>query len=126
VRYALLFLFALVGCSDDANDLGIGAECDPADTEACIHDYEDEPDLTCLDDFNGGYCGQEGCADDADCATGSICVDWEGSTYCFLECTDKAQCNENRSEDNESNCSSNVDPVDGGTAKVCVPPSSGE
>ena len=47
----------------------------------------------------------------------------ETVNYCFLVCTTKDQCNQNRTVDNESNCSSNINPVEGGEDKVCVPPS---
>jgi hypothetical protein len=116
----------MAGCDRDtneANDQLIGGQC--ATAEDCDDGDDETPPLECILDFKGGYCGREGCAHDVDCPEGSICVDYEGSTYCFLVCLYKTECNTNRSYENESNCSSNVDPVDGGTDKVCVPPSSG-
>jgi hypothetical protein len=109
--------------TNEANDQLIGGQC--AVAADCDDENEETPPLDCIPDFKGGYCGREGCAHDMDCPEGSICVDYEGSTYCFLVCLDKVECNYNRSYENESNCSSNVNPVDGGNDKVCVPPSSG-
>lgn len=115
--------FAFCKKSDDANDRMIGAECV---TSADCDDGNDETaPLDCLTEFAGGYCGDASCLESNDCPKGSACVDYNQSTYCFLICRDKADCNTNRSTDNESNCSSNVSPVEGGNTKVCVPPSSG-
>ena len=78
--------------------------------------------------FKGGYCGKQGCAADADCPEGSICVTHTDlNNYCFLICSDKPQCNDHRTVDNEANCSSSFTPVVEHTPeyKVCVPPSSG-
>lgn len=108
---------------DDANDWLIGAEC--ATTADCDDGNDDTPELFCLTEFGGGYCGLEGCETDMDCPEGSLCADLEGTHYCFLVCTDKAQCNENRTAEHESNCSSSVDPIAGGDEKLCIPPSSG-
>ena len=49
----------------------------------------------------------------------------EGTNYCFLVCNEKEDCNQNRSGENEANCSSNITRVGGGSEKACVPPSSG-
>jgi hypothetical protein len=108
--------------SSDANTLLIGGEC--ADNAAC-----DNEDLTCISAFAGGYCGSEGCTADADCAEGSVCVTHEATNYCFLVCVDKADCNTNRTVENEANCVgagtlTRVDPA-AGEDKACVPPSSG-
>ncbi len=118
-----LILFAtsfsgLSACGDDANDEHIGGECDSKG------DCENE-ELTCLTEFKGGYCGAKDCEGDDDCLDGSICVTHEGTNYCFLVCLEKEECNDNRESDNESNCSSNIDRVDGGNDKACVPPSAG-
>ena len=121
----------VMGCGDssstEADRLGVGAECD----ESAECDSADE-DLTldCLAEFTGGYCGLEGCAGDEDCPEGSACVTQvegaEAANYCFRVCRDKPECNENRTEANESNCSSNVVFVDDRSErKACVPPSSG-
>jgi hypothetical protein len=116
------------GCVDNdrdartiADELGIGAEC-AVDTD-CFQGSESEPlPQSCLA-FKGGYCGVEDCTADVDCPSGSACVrHTDGSNYCFRVCTDKTECNANRSLDNEANCSSNVDLVDGGNLKTCVPP----
>jgi hypothetical protein len=82
-------------------------------------------ELTCLTQFKGGYCGASGCLKNADCPDNSICVTQAGANYCFRTCADKAECNENRSAENESNCSSNITRAEEGTEKACVPPSAG-
>jgi hypothetical protein len=114
---AMTFAFA---CGDDADDLGIGAQCtgnDQCDAETM---------QVCLQ-FKGGYCGLMGCATDADCPDLSACVMHDdGTNYCFRTCVDKAECNANRDVDNESNCSSSVTWVEPGNKngiKACVPPS---
>ena len=100
-------------------DWGVGAEC--TDTSQC----DEETEQSCLPNFKGGYCGIVDCVDDDDCPFDSGCVAHDdGTNYCFRTCRDKAECNENRSPDNESNCSSNVDFVEGNEGrKACVPPS---
>ena len=105
------------GGGSEADDEGVGAECTTADD--CDESQE------CLA-FKGGYCGIEDCVDDDDCPDGSFCVTHDdGIEYCFLECTDKPDCNVNRTEENESNCvgSGTVDFVEAHPSdKVCVPP----
>ncbi|MCK5688888.1 hypothetical protein KAI87_06445 [Myxococcota bacterium] len=113
--------FAACG-GDDADSLGIGAEC--AVNNDCNQDID--PPLVCLDAFSGGYCGLSGCTADVGCPENSICVTYDDEiNYCFRACTDKDECNVNRSEDNEANCSSSVDRVGDTNLKVCLPPSSG-
>lgn len=124
--YAMIALGLLpVGCGgsdDEADRLGVGAECDPTD-DLC----DEETAQVCLTQFTGGYCGIVGCASDLDCPEASGCVMHDdGANYCFRVCSDKSECNVNRSVDNEANCSSNVTFVDGAQGrKACVPPSSG-
>lgn len=117
------------GCGDDgdnsgtqADRMGVGAQC--AIDGDCLQ-IEDEIATTCLLQFKGGYCGLVGCLDDAGCPMGSSCVlHDDGQAYCFRTCQDKSECNLNRSPQNESNCSANVDFVAGtSTIKACVPPS---
>ncbi len=116
---AVLFgaLFAIpLACGDDADELGVGAECstndDCAEEQACLS-------------FKGGYCGISGCSGDADCPDNSACVSHDdGKNYCFRTCANKTECNENRSADNEANCSSSITFVDNKkSTKACVPPS---
>ncbi len=128
-RLALFVVFAAfgagVGCGGDEDDggteadkHGIGATCTKNDD--CF-----EQGQTCLS-FKGGYCGVEGCTGDADCPDGSRCVAHTSpaKNYCFRVCTDKTECNRNRSATEEANCSSNVTFVDGAkNGKACVPPS---
>ena len=100
------------------------------DTDCPIVETRDgaEVQLTCLLDFNGGYCGIPGCDTAADCPDGSTCVfHTDGQTYCFRECIDKPECNLNRPPDLEANCSSSFDfndPADDVGQKACIPPSS--
>ena len=111
------FVLGTVSCGDDADDVGIASECE--NTDDC-----DNEELKCLTDFKGGYCGISGCTKNADCPDLSVCVAHDdGTNYCFRTCTEKSQCNENRSSDNEANCSSSITLVDSGDSKACVPPS---
>lgn len=123
----------LAGCGDDddgtaADRVGIAAECtaDAECPEVRRSSLYDTVQLTCLQGFRGGYCGISGCEEDARCPDGSACVNHEGRGYCFRLCADKAECNRNRSLENEANCSANVEFRDTNTgSKACVPPSSG-
>jgi hypothetical protein len=120
--FGVFALLGLGGCGEgDANDQLIGGEC--ATAEDCDDGDDDTPALECITVFKGGYCGRQGCSSNADCPEKSICVTHETVNYCFLVCTTKSQCNQNRTVENESNCSSNINPVEGGEDKVCVPPS---
>jgi hypothetical protein len=122
--YVIRFVLAAVlftACSD-ADDLGVAAECNT--TADCNEDAE--PPLVCLTQFKGGYCGLSGCTANDDCPEDSFCVTHTDATnYCFRICGEKSECNENRSDDNEANCSSNITRVEAGTQKACVPPSGG-
>ena len=117
-------LLGFLSCGDDDSSeairRGVGSEC--MTSSDCT-----EQGQVCLAQFKGGYCGIEGCQDDGDCPQGSVCVDYtaiDGNSYCFLVCTDKPQCNQNRSEENEANCSSSVTFVEPHPGlKACVPPS---
>jgi hypothetical protein len=114
--------FGCGGGSSEADQIGVGAEC--TTNEDCRQDLD--PPLSCMTVFAGGYCGLTGCMGDLDCPEDAICVTHTDSTnYCFRACQNKSECNENRSLENESNCSSNVDRVDPSEIKACVPPSSG-
>lgn len=120
--WTLCLAITVVACGgDEADKLGIGAECTANDQ------CDAETDQLCLTAFAGGYCGIRDCVDDEDCPGASGCVaHTDGTNYCFRVCTDKADCNANRGVDNESNCSSNVTFVEGAQGrKACVPPSSG-
>jgi len=107
------------GCGgSDADALGIGAEC------TVNEDCNVDDGQSCLG-FKGGYCGRQDCTGDIDCPEDSRCVAHDdGINYCFRTCVDKVECNENRSVDNEANCSSNITFVDApASGKACVPPS---
>lgn len=117
---AVAFLaFVATACGPDVDKLGVGGACDAKNACPANDDFT----LACLPQFKGGYCGLAGCTKNADCPETSICVAHGGANYCFRTCEDKAECNENRGEDEESNCSSSIERVDSGKAKACVPPS---
>ena len=116
---ATLALALFSACGDDdteADRKGIGAQC--AKVEDCATGQQ------CLA-FKGGYCGLADCVADVDCPAGSACVaHTDAKNYCFRICTDKIDCNRNRSVDNESNCSASITFVQGNMGrKACVPPS---
>jgi hypothetical protein len=119
----LLLCAALSACGSDneADALGIGAEC------VAVDECDEEGGQECLGDFKGGYCGIKDCIADTDCPESSACIAHDdGTNYCFRTCLDKAECNANRSADQESNCSGNVTFVEerDDNLKACVPPSS--
>jgi hypothetical protein len=119
-RLALLALLVSAACGDDAADsIGVGAQC--TGNDQC---NQEDGAQTCLP-FKGGYCGLMGCAHDTDCPGSSACImHTDGMNYCFRICVDKPDCNANRDLENEANCSSSVDFVDGTMGrKACVPPS---
>ncbi len=123
-----------LGCGDDgdseAEDRGVGEAC--VSTDECPNvevstggDTAEEPlQLECLTEFRGGYCGLRDCTSDDECPEGSLCAMADnGTNYCFLTCGDKPDCNDHRDAQVESNCVSNLRPVDESrTEKVCVPP----
>ena len=129
-----LALLITGACGDGGDDgveadlLGVGAAC--AEDAACptiARESEDGEDfvLVCLSQFKGGYCGLQGCTSHAECPEASACVSMDdGNNYCFRQCLDKPECNENRDADEEANCSSSVTFVEPDTpGKACVPPS---
>jgi hypothetical protein len=125
---ALCSAFALTagaGCGGDDDNggggnaavaMGVGAEC--------TNEGDCDQGQKCLA-FKGGYCGLEDCSSNLDCPSGSACVaHTDGANYCFLTCTDKAECNVHRPLDAEANCVANVTFVDAdpNNHKACVPP----
>ncbi len=127
------FAVAFASCGDDddttADKLGVGAEC--ASDDQCLQSNIDGGlSEKCLRQFRGGYCGIEDCRAVDDCPPGSACVAHDdGRNYCFRTCIDKPECNRHRSEDNEANCSANIEYVGAEkeqVGKACVPPSSGD
>jgi len=126
----LVLLSFVVGCGGGANEMGVGAECESnTDCQPEDQDTSDPDEIVqeCLTEFAGGYCGVADCTSDDDCPDGSACViHTETENYCFLLCEEKVDCNDNRTDDNEANCSGNITFVDTTLdAKACVPPSSG-
>lgn len=123
-----LSLFVL-GCNGgvDADRVGVGAQCTVnADCPVVECDVEPCPELVCLTQFTGGYCGLQGCVADADCPVGSACVTHDdGVNYCFRLCDEKPDCNANRSVDVEANCVGSITFVETTSGKACEPPSSG-
>lgn len=121
VAIALALLLCACGNDSEADRLGVGAQCESND------ECDEDTNQSCLMQFAGGYCGIEGCVNDLDCPEDSACIaHTDGTNYCFRTCVDKPDCNANRDVDNEANCSSSVDFVDGANGrKACVPPSSG-
>jgi hypothetical protein len=117
MRHVALLVALTLGCGgDEADEIGIGAQCGPG--------AECPTGQMCLA-FKGGYCGLSGCAHDTDCPGSSGCVaHTDGMNYCFRTCTVKEDCNANRDVENESNCSSSATFVDAPTnRKACIPPS---
>jgi len=120
----VLLSFTFISCGDDDNEnesdkIGIAGECKT--DEDCKTEG-----LTCLLDFKGGYCGVADCTKNEDCPESSLCVTENSKNFCFRSCTDKVECNENRSEDNEANCSGSFDLAsqdDTTKLKACIPPS---
>jgi hypothetical protein len=126
----LCFLALALACGDDdgnaADRVGVAAECSTSSPCPTARRGDDQLQLVCLSAFRGGYCGIADCQSDTDCPDGAACVSHDGGErFCFRTCQDKAECNRNRSAENEANCSSNVDFVSAQSAKACVPPSSG-
>ncbi|MEO8182029.1 MAG: hypothetical protein ABI895_24610 [Deltaproteobacteria bacterium] len=122
---------AATGCGnddgqDEADRIGVAAECTVNDECPSAFRGETPVELICLRDFKGGYCGVVGCRQGGDCPDASACIaHTDGNNYCFHTCTEKVDCNANRTPDNEANCSSNVTFVDDATkTKACIPPSS--
>ncbi|MCB9640114.1 MAG: hypothetical protein H6727_14565 [Myxococcales bacterium] len=110
----------MVACGNPADKAGIGSTC-ASDTDC------KEEGQKCLTQFKQGYCGVADCTKDADCPTGSACITHtDTKNYCFRICTDKPECNANRTTDAEANCSGNVTFVSGEKSKkACVPPNAG-
>jgi hypothetical protein len=117
--WLVMVMMSAVACGNAADRAGIGGQCAVETDCPKVGDKQ----LKCLTGFKGGYCGLDGCTSDADCVMGSACVKVAATNYCFRECTDKPECNVNRTVDIESNCVGNADHVGASTAKVCVPPS---
>ncbi len=135
---------AFVGCGGDdeaepggeteADELGIGAECEidddcPEVEFAGMGGAGGKIQLQCLTQFTDGYCAIEDCESADDCPLGSTCVAHDdGRNYCFRECDNKPECNANRDADSEANCVGSFDFADDADdvgQKVCEPSSSG-
>lgn len=126
---SLALSLGLVGCGseNEADRVGVGAACVADDDCPIVEcDVEPCPELSCLRQFAGGYCGLVDCVGDLECPAGSACVTHDdGVNYCFRLCENKPECNLHRGADVEANCSSSVDFVIPQSLRACVPPSSG-
>ena len=124
-------LFA-VACGDDSDDDGSGSEAVRRGVGAACNSDSDctEEGQVCLTEFKGGMCGIADCTSSSACPSGSVCVaDPDFSrNYCLLVCDMKEDCNVHRPAEDEANCSSTLNEIDGagGDAgsdpKVCRPP----
>jgi hypothetical protein len=120
----------LGGCSsgNEADQVGVASICEVDDDCPEVVIDGETTQLQCITDFSGGYCSIQGCDSAADCPDGSTCVAHDdGENYCFRECAEKSECNANRPEDDEANCSASfdyADPADDDGLKACIPPSS--
>ena len=133
---AITALLLAAGCGEDddngtpADRIGVAAICDQ-DADCPEVEIGDElVQLSCLTQFDAGYCALEGCDDRLDCPYGATCVrHTDGVNYCFRECSGKWECNANRPRDAEANCSSSFDYANAADEvsglKACIPPSSG-
>jgi len=127
--FAIPLTALLLACGgSDADSVGIASVCQ--EDEDCPEvDINGEPtQLQCITDFKGGYCSIPDCDSAADCPDGATCVlHTDQQTYCFRECEEKTECNANRPEEDEANCSASfdyADPEDDTGSKACIPPSS--
>ena len=90
--------------------------------ESCGADAECDAGLTCLTDFQGGYCGKQDCAANADCPTGSLCVKNGSSSYCARTCAAPGDCTACRGADVAASCKADATFAESGTTgSVCVP-----
>lgn len=129
--HLLALVSILVGCGGtDADELGVASTCEQTDNCPAVMIDGEEVQLSCLTQFDSGYCAIEGCNNATDCPMGSTCIAHEdGTNYCFRDCVDKAECNANRPPESAANCSSNFDYASSSDerngVKACIPPSSG-
>lgn len=94
-------------------DCGVGASC--ADDTECA------ADLACNLDFEGGYCGARECTTDAMCPPDSVCVDEDGTGYCFRTCTTESDCSFCRGQELAAGCTDEVTFVEASGVRVCRP-----
>jgi hypothetical protein len=95
-------------------DCGVGA--------ACAGDDDCDPDLECVGDFDGGYCGRRDCTSNAECPGASLCVEIDDRSYCVRTCDHESDCGFCRHPDVAAACTTDVTYVEGdATVPVCVP-----
>lgn len=99
----------------------VPGDCDVG--EDCTEDADCAAGLTCVKDFNGGYCTVRDCTLNADCPADSLCVNQGGTAFCAKTCAADSDCSFCRAYDVRGTCSSNVTFVEAGTTgSACVPP----
>ncbi len=146
MKCSFWLVFLVCGCSYPGTDGGSldgadGIETADETTDVDVHDLDDVvpppaigaecseavacgDGLSCLVNFNGGYCGVCGCDGVSDCPSDSLCVRHDNTlTYCFRACETKAECNVERAAEGHTaaNCTVNVVFVGGGSGRVCIP-----
>ncbi|MFO7565402.1 MAG: hypothetical protein R6X02_22365 [Enhygromyxa sp.] len=92
-------------------DCGIGAVCN--------EDADCGPDLVCIGEIDGGYCGVRDCQVADDCPMGSQCINHAGINYCARNCDVASDCGFCRHENVGASCRADVEFVDG-SGSVCV------
>jgi hypothetical protein len=89
---------------------------------ACADDRDCDPALACLTDFRGGYCGKANCTGNADCPGNAQCVRvGDDETTCMRSCADDTDCSFCRGSEVAATCSDDVERVEAGGGRVCVP-----
>jgi hypothetical protein len=85
----------------------------------CSEDADCGPDLECIGEIDGGYCGVQGCQGDADCPVDSLCISDAGINYCARTCAAESDCTFCRYDNVAASCRTDVDFVEG-SGSVCV------
>ncbi len=96
-------------------DCGVGA--------ACTSNDDCDPDLECLTDVRGGYCGTRDCTADSECPENTRCVTHaNGNNYCLRTCATNSDCSFCRGPALAIDCVDDANLVDPTVpAMVCVP-----
>ena len=92
-------------------DCGVGAVCN--------EDADCGPDLVCIGEVDGGYCGVRDCQSTADCPVDSLCVNHAGISYCARTCAAASDCSFCRYDNVVASCRADVEFVEG-SGSVCV------
>lgn len=86
---------------------------------SCSADADCGPNLECLDEVDGGFCGVRDCASNADCPVDSLCISHAGINHCAPTCAATSDCTFCRYGGPTAACTTDVDYIEGGGA-VCV------